>query len=236
MPRAKQRTPALREHVLRVALGLLVRDGPGAVTARKVAEGAATSTPAVYELFGDKAGLVREMVFEGFRMLRQRFDAQPARDDPHAELVRVVHVFRAFLLEHPTLAELMFMRRVADFDPGPSGEAAGAAVRTYLVERVRRCIAAGLLAGDATDIAHVLVSTTQGLAATQLAGWLGTSPASEKRRWDLAVHALLRGLRPAVTEARGAGTARGRGRARRSRWSTRGRRGWRGRSGGSRCR
>ena len=64
MPRAKQRTPALRDRVLQVAVELLVRDGPDGFTTRKVAEGAATSTPAVYELFGDKAGLVRAIVFE----------------------------------------------------------------------------------------------------------------------------------------------------------------------------
>jgi AcrR family transcriptional regulator len=220
VPRAKQRTPALRDHVLKVALDVLVREGPAGFTTRKVAEGASTSTPAVYELFGDKAGLVRAVVFEGFRLLRRRLEAQPEREDPREELVRVVHAFRAFLLEQPKLAELMFMRRLADFDPGPAGEAAGAAVRTYLVGRVRRCIEAGVLAGDATDIAHVLVSMTQGLAATQLAGWLGTSAASEKRRWDLAVRALLDGLRPDVTAAGGAGTVRGRGRARRSRSST----------------
>lgn len=236
MPRAKQRTPALRDRVLQVAVELLVRDGPDGFTTRKVAEGAATSTPAVYELFGDKAGLVRAIVFEGFGMLRRQLEAQPERDDPRDDLVRVVHAFRAFLLEHPKLAELMFMRRIGDFDPGPAGEEAGAAVRTYLVGRVRRCIAAGVLAGDPTDIAHVLVSMTQGLAATQLAGWLGTSAASEKRRWDLAVRAVLDGLRPPVSVARGAGTARGRGRARRSRSSTRARGVSRGRSGASRCR
>ncbi len=194
MPRTKQRTPELREHVLRVAVAILTRDGPAGFTTRRVAEGAATSTPAVYELFGDKAGLVREMVLEGFRLLRQRFEAQPERADPCDELVRVVHAFRAFLLENPTLSELMFMRRLADFDPGPTGEAAGGAVRTFLVGRVRRCVDAGVLAGDPTDIAHVLVSMTQGLAATQMAGWLGTSPASEKRRWDLAIRAVLDGL------------------------------------------
>ena len=41
------------------------------------AAGAATSTPAVYELFGDKAGLVRELFFEGFRMLAA--PSRPAR-------------------------------------------------------------------------------------------------------------------------------------------------------------
>ena len=66
--------------------------------------------------------------------------------------------------------------------------------RRFVVGRVRRCIDAGVLAGNETDIAHVLVSMTQGLAATEIAGWLGTSRASINRRWDLAIHAVLDGL------------------------------------------
>ena len=79
MPRAKQRTPELRDRVLRVAVALLASEGAAQLTTRRVAEQAETSTPAVYELFGDKAGLVREIFFEGFRMLRRRFD-ELARD------------------------------------------------------------------------------------------------------------------------------------------------------------
>jgi hypothetical protein len=93
---------------------------------------------------------------------------------------------------------VMFSRPFADFDPGPSERKAGAAVRLFVVGCVRRCIRAGLLAGDETDIAHVLVSLTRGLAATERAGWLGTSEASVARRWALAVRAVLDGLRPAV--------------------------------------
>ena len=70
MPRAKQRTPELRDQVLRAAVAMLADDGVAGFTARRVAEDAATSVPAVYELFGDKAGLVREVFFEGFRQLR----------------------------------------------------------------------------------------------------------------------------------------------------------------------
>jgi AcrR family transcriptional regulator len=175
---------------------MLASDGVAGFTTRKVAEQADTSTPAVYELFGDKAGLVREMFFEGFRVLRRRFDQLAETDDPRADLVRVVHTLRKFVRENPALAEVMFSRPFADFDPGPSGRKAGSAVREFIVGRVRRAIDAGLLAGDETDIAHVLVSLTQGLAATEMAGWLGTSRASVDRRWDLAVRAVLDGLRP----------------------------------------
>jgi AcrR family transcriptional regulator len=74
VPRPKQRTPALREHVLEVALALLAAEGVQGFTARKVASTAGTSTPAVYELFGDKGGLVREVFFHGFELLGARLE------------------------------------------------------------------------------------------------------------------------------------------------------------------
>lgn len=194
MPRAKQRTPELRDHVLRVAVELLGSEGAAQLTTRRVAEQAETSTPAVYELFGDKAGLVREIFFEGFRMLRRRFDELAQTDDPRADLARVLQAFRAFIRENPVLAELMFLRRFTDFDPSPADREAGSAVREFIVGHVRRCIDAGMLAGDATDIAHALVSLVQGLAATETAGWLGTSKASVERRWELAIEAMIGGL------------------------------------------
>jgi AcrR family transcriptional regulator len=196
VPRAKQRTPELRAQILRAAVALLTREGAAGLTTRRVAEAAETSAPAVYELFGDKAGLVRELLFEGFRMLRARLDAVAQTADPRADLEHTIRVFSAFIREHETFAELMFLRRLADFDPGPADVEAGAAVRELLIARVRRCIAAGVLAGDATDIAHALVSTAQGLASTELAGWLGSSRASIERRWTLAIRALLDGLGP----------------------------------------
>ena len=140
MPRAKQRTPELRDRVLKVAVEMLAADGVGGFTTRKVAEGAATSTPAVYELFGDKAGLVREMFIEGFRQLRGRFDALAETADPRADLVAVVGALRRFVRDNPVLAEVMFSRPFHDFDPGGSGLKAGAATRTFIVGRVRRGI------------------------------------------------------------------------------------------------
>ena len=142
VPRAKQRTPELRDRVLQVAVAMLASEGVAGFTTRKVAERAATSTPAVYELFGDKAGLVREMFVEGFRLLRRRFDRLAETDDPRADLVRVIEVLRAFVRENPVLAEVMFSRPFADFDPGPAGRKAGSAVRLFIVGRVRRCIEA----------------------------------------------------------------------------------------------
>ncbi len=160
--------------MLHVALATLAAEGVTGFTTRKVAQQAQTSTPAVYELFGDKAGLVREVFFEGFRLLGRHL----------GRLVRA----------NPVLADVMFSRPFADFDPGPAELRAGAAVREFIVGRVRRCTAAGILRGDDTDIAHVLVALARGLAAQEAAGWLGTSRASMDRRWNLAIRAVLDGL------------------------------------------
>src|SRR6516164_3209259 len=108
MPRAKQRTPELRDRVLQVAVATLVDQGAEGFTARRVAEQAGTSTPAVYELFGDKAGLVREVFFEGFRLLRERFGALAESGDPRRDLTDVTRAFRGFVRDYPVLGQLMF--------------------------------------------------------------------------------------------------------------------------------
>ena len=199
MPRAKQRTPELRDRVLSVAVDILSAEGVSGFTTRRVAERAGTSLPAVYELFTDKAGLVREVYFEGFRRLGRALLAVPETECPLTDLERTIPVFRQFCLDYPALARVMFSRPFQDFDPGPAELAAQPTVREVLVGRVTRCVDAGLLAGDPTDIAHVLLALAQGLAVQEGGRWLGRSAASVNRRWEVGVQALLRGFaHPAV--------------------------------------
>ena len=194
MPRRKERTPELREKVLQAAMDTLVVGGVGQFTTRRVAEAASTSTPAVYELFGDKAGLVREMFFQAFRELGARFDRLPRTDDPIVDLRAGIDAFRRFVVEHPALSQLMWSRPFADFDPGPDERSAGDRTRQFVLDGARRCVEAGALGGDPTDIAHVVLALSRGMASQEAAGWLGTTPESVQRRWDRAVGALLTGL------------------------------------------
>jgi AcrR family transcriptional regulator len=195
MPRAKQRTPELRNHLLEVAIATLSEEGIARFTTRRVAERAGTSVPAVYELFDDKAGLVRAMFFEGFRLLGGELAKVPLTDDPLGDLERLVPVFRLFCRAYPRLAQVMFSRPFAEFDPGPEELAAGTAVREVFIGRVRRCVDVRLLSGDPTDIAHVLLGLAQGLAVQEAGRWLGTSGPDIERRWKLGVRSLLAGLR-----------------------------------------
>jgi AcrR family transcriptional regulator len=194
MPRVKQRTPELRDRVLEVAVAVLSEHGVSGFTTRRVAERAHTSVPAVYELFTDKAGLVRAVYFEGFRRLGRALADVSETADPVDDLERVIPVFRRFCLDYPALARVMFSRPFQDFDPDAAEHAAGPSVREVLIGKVRRCVDAGVIAGDPTDIAHVLLALAQGLAVQEGGRWLGTSTASVDRRWDVGVRGLLRGF------------------------------------------
>jgi AcrR family transcriptional regulator len=194
MPRQKQRTGEMRDRVLSAAVEILTTDGVAGLTARRVAHDAQTSTPAVYELFGDKGGLIRAVFFEGFRLLGRHLERAVRADDERTALQQTIAALRTFIRDSPALARVMFERPFADFDPGPHDIEAGASVREFIIDRVRRCVDAGIIGGDPTDIAHVLIGLALGLATQETAGWLGGSQASVDRRWYLGVEVLLQGL------------------------------------------
>jgi AcrR family transcriptional regulator len=180
--------------VLTVAVDLLAEEGAAGLTARSLAARAETSAPAVYELFGDKAGVVRELYFEGFRRLSGELGELAETADPVADLWTLASAYRRFIRSNRELAEVMFSRPFTDFSPSPDEVAATSSVRVLIVGRVRRCIDAGRLRGDETDIAHVLVALMQGMAFAEAAGRLGTSTESIERRWRLAIGAALNGF------------------------------------------
>jgi AcrR family transcriptional regulator len=199
MPRPKQRTAELRDRLLAASVELLVAEGASGFTARNVASRATTSTAALYELFGDRAGLLREVFFEGFRALHRQLDSGDSgesTEDPRGDLLALVARYRAFVLDNRMLSEIMFSRPFHDFDPTADDLKVGTAVRRLVVANVKRCIDAGLMTGDATDISLVLVATVQGLADAEYSGRLGASPTLVNRRWVVALDALLGGFSP----------------------------------------
>jgi AcrR family transcriptional regulator len=196
VPRVKQRTNDLRERGIATALAVLAEEGVAGLTTRNVARRAEASVPAVYEVFGDKAGLIREVFFEGFRMLGDALAALPPTDDPLLALERVAQGFRAFVVANPALSRVMFARPFADFDPTTAEIRAGAKVRKIFLAKVQAAVDAGVLVGDPTDTALVFFGLLDGLAAAENARRLGSSRQSVDRRWRLGINALFAGLMP----------------------------------------
>ncbi|MGS2648300.1 WHG domain-containing protein [Streptosporangium sp. LJ11] len=173
---------------------LLAEQGPSMLSTRRVARQAGVSTTAVYNLFGDKAGLVREMFLSGFERLAEAFAAVPRTNDPVADLLALGHAYRATALANPHLYELMFGRPVPEFRPDTETAAQIQPTFDSLVTAVTRCVEAGLFApAEPYDLAVQFNALAHGLCSLELRGALG-DPAQGRRHWDEAFETMVRGL------------------------------------------
>src|SRR3954469_615601 len=72
----------VRVALLDAAGELLHRDGPGALTTRRLTQEAGTTTQSIYTLFGGKEGGVRAMFREGYARLEPRVRRVRDPDEP----------------------------------------------------------------------------------------------------------------------------------------------------------
>lgn len=179
MGRVKTYDEALRQRLLDEAGRLLTAEGIGALTLRRVAASASTSTTAVYSLFGDKDQLLTAMYTEGFKRLGRALTTA-RRGGPLEALGAMGMAYRAAALRTPQLYGLMFGR------PAPSGEAQQVADAAFqpLVDGVRACLQGGeLTAGTAEGIATHLWAISHGMVSLELAGLLGGTARSRSNAY-----------------------------------------------------
>lgn len=98
----------MRRRLVEAAAALLADSGPGALTARKVAAAAGTSTMSVYTHVGSMELLVRAVVDEGFRTLEAALVAIGATDDPLRDVATQTAAYLRHATAHPDLYAVMF--------------------------------------------------------------------------------------------------------------------------------
>jgi len=194
MPRPKTRNDDLKDRLLDESIALLHSEGRAAVTARRVATVAGTSTAAVYELFGNKSGLVRSIFFEGFEQLAGRLDDITLSDHAHDDLIALLDATRVFALDHPMLFEVMFARPFTEFQPTTDDQHAAERIYSHVVGAVAALLGTRRDAAHTVDAAHVVVTLNSGLITSELNGLLGRSEQSIRRRRALAIDATIAGL------------------------------------------
>src|SRR5687768_8918873 len=138
--------PDVRRRLVEEAARILGEEGPSALSVRRLAAGAGTSTMAVYTHFGAMSAVVDEVATEGFRRLIDHVDAVRVTDDTLADLQRMAGAYRDNALENRHLYGVMFgaisVRALGG--NGPDAEVSHAAF-AQLVAGVARAMAAGAL-------------------------------------------------------------------------------------------
>jgi AcrR family transcriptional regulator len=197
-----------RVALLSAASDLLAEEGPGALSVRRIAAAAGTSTMGVYSRFGGKDGIVEALYVEGFELLRSAMATVPATGDPVRRLLESGRAYRRFALDHPTHYLVMFEAAVPDFVPTVSCHEHGMLALAELERIVAWAIAEGALdPGDSQDVAHVVWASTHGPVSLELHGMARTAGRAEQH-FDQAQRALLRGLGARDVPARRRRTAR----------------------------
>ena len=172
MPRKAD--PNVRATLIDVAARLLAEEGPPALSTRRIAAEAETSTMAVYTHFGSMSGLVREIVYEGFARLQNHFGQVKQTDDPVADLCVHGRAYRGNAVANSHLYAAMFGgESLSGFELTEDDRQHGRYVLASIVECVARCIDAGRFRpGDAGLVAHHMWFAMHGLVNLELGRYL----------------------------------------------------------------
>ena len=193
MGRPREHDEATRERLLAAAERLSAAKGFDAITVRAVAEEAATTTRAVYALFGSKEGLERALHHAMFTRLRDLEQGRRRRENPRDDLLELALAYRRWAVERPERYALA-MHRFVGKGARPRSEEGLAVSREALdelVQAVDRCHDAGLLGVEAVDdVVIQLRAVVHGLAELENLGILGPDP---ERHWRAVTSAVLDG-------------------------------------------
>jgi AcrR family transcriptional regulator len=163
---------ATAQRIAREAALLLDREGPEAVTMRRVAHAAGITAMAVYRHFADRAALLKALADAGFEELAGRAATAPQPRDPEKRLVKILDVNLDFALEKPRLFELMFLTRRAGARRYPDDFRAGQSPTANLtVAALEEAIRRGLFRrDDVWELTFQMGALLQGLVMLYLGG------------------------------------------------------------------
>ncbi|GAA4383832.1 TetR/AcrR family transcriptional regulator [Tsukamurella soli] len=187
-------TTSRRELLTRAGVELLEDSGPDALSTRKVATRAGTTTMAVYTEFGSISGLIASIVDYGFGLLNDALAAIPSTNDPVADLHRVSEQYRAFALAHPHLYRVMYaVGPVGGYvRNGPELLQGSPAFGVHL-RAVRRVVdtAPPDDRPDAFDLAVQIWASVHGVVLIELSGFLASIEAQDPPD---VLHSVVDGL------------------------------------------
>ncbi len=193
--RSTSRTPSrdVEQALIDAAERVLVRDGPGAVTVRAVAQEAGVAPMGVYNRFGGKDGLVDALLIRGFDALRDAI-APAGESDPAERLVNAGLRYRQFAVSNAAHYLAMFDNAIHQDQQAPEVMPHARATFEELVGHVRYCMVGGvLMQGDPEEIAQQIWSTVHGAVQLEIKGMLKVPDAD--RTYRNLLHTLYRGLK-----------------------------------------
>ncbi len=184
MARPRIHDETVRWRLLEVASEIIAQQGAEALSMRKVAAAAHTTTTAIYSLFGSREALIEAVVIEGFTRFAEHLKAVAHTDDPAADLLELGKAYRANALQNPHYYRVMFHSVHGSNTAEQSAE-----TFDMLVAAIRRATQCNETNGKLR--AHRLWAYIHGLVSLELAGLARTSedPTATEHTFEASLRA-----------------------------------------------
>lgn len=187
--------PPMRLRLTEAAARLVAGGGPSALTARRVASEAGTSTMAVYTQFGSMEALIRAVIEEGFGRLEQRFLTAQAGDDPVVDLGRLAAAYVEHARENPELYQVMFgTAPLGSYRPTTSAELSVGRKETLdrVGEALTRAVEDGRLRGPSSSaLSFRWWAAVHGYVMLEAAGYIARDRGPQRVLGPLLVDFLV---------------------------------------------
>ncbi len=168
--------PAVRVRLLEGAARLLAEEGPSALTLRRVATEADTSTMSVYTHFGSMPDLADAVVAEGFARLAALLAEVPRTDDAITDLAGLGRAYLVNARQNPHLYAVMFgTASLGTYRPQTDDERErGRYTFDEVVETAARAVEQGRLRpAEPLAIASQLWTALHGYVMLDVGGYFG---------------------------------------------------------------
>ena len=160
--RRAERHTATRSEILDAAWEQVRERGLAALSLRDLATAVGMRAPSLYSYFDSKNAIYDAMFAQGNEALLERMRSVPATGDARRDLRVSARAFVDFCSEDVARAELLFQRRIPDFEPSP----AAYALAVQVLDLGREALAAAGAPRDADlDLWTALLS---GLVSQQI--------------------------------------------------------------------
>lgn len=172
---------ALRQGILDDASGLLVNEGPAALSMRRIAKLVGCSTMVLYTLFGSKQGLIEQLFLRGFEILRQTLSAASISGSSIDNIWALCRAYRQFALENATYYAIMFANPIPEHTPSEASRRLGQQSLELLVQAIQNYDSAVQVSeAEAWDLARMIWATLHGHVSLELSQYFdsGMAPIS----------------------------------------------------------
>lgn len=191
-PNAKlQHNELLKFNIIEAAASIMQEHGPEAVTIRRVADKMECPTKVIYNLFGSKEGLAKELFLEGCKLLAASFQAVPAQADLKQYLLDLGQAYWDFSRNYTSYYMVMFGGAFSEFKPEEESlQAIGTALQ-QVITLITKAIEQGFITEkDPILVVNLVWASLHGMIHLYLGGHIPTEEAA-KLLYDRTVSNLI---------------------------------------------